>query len=428
MTVSVMEPTRDEIEIRAKEPFLNRRRLRYALWSALALWITWMASVVFGPGHLDVAGQRVGNDLSHFYAAGLTVRNGEGARLYDIGYQFALQASAKVIGTADTGFSAFLTPPFHALTYVPLTYLPYEVAFVVLSVLGLVAFFFSLRLIGADVRKAAPWALSFFPVFATISFGQNAFMSLLILASTYALWRSRRLVLAGLVLSLILYKPQLAVGVAALWTLQLRRDWRALAGLAGGSAVFAAISFLGMPEASRAYITFSRDVLPKLATWSEPSVWHMHTPRNFFEILLGSGPFADGLALVVAAVAFAGFAAFRRAFAGQPALTFAGAIVLTLLVTPHALVYDWIILLIPAVLLWNERTADRAFLIRVYAAIWIAIWFAGPLTSAQLFFMDHALQASIPVFLVVVHKTWRRMVGTPSRETGAPMLAGKPAA
>jgi alpha-1,2-mannosyltransferase len=423
MTVSVVESAREDGATQAKEPFLNRRRLRYGLWSALALWITWMLSVALGPGHLDLAGQRVGNDLSHFYAAGLTVRDGEGARLYDIGYQFALQASAEVIGSTETGYSAFLTPPFHALTYVPLTYLPYEAAFVVLSLLGLIALVASLRLVGADIRQMLPWAASFFPVFATISFGQNAFLSLVILAGTYALWRSRRLFLAGLVLSLILYKPQLAVGVSALWALQWRRDWRALAGLATGGATFAAISFVGMAEASRAYLTFSREILPKLATWSEPSVWHMHTPRNFFEILIGSGPVADGLALVIAAVALAGFIRFRRIFAGNPAMTFAGAIVLTLLVTPHALVYDWVILLVPAVLLWNERAADRALLTQAYAAIWIVIWFAGPLTSAQLYFSDRAFQASIPVLLVVVYKLWRRMIGASAPQITAPIVS-----
>ncbi len=427
MTVSVMESAPEDGAIETKEPFLNRRRLRYGLWAALALWITWMLSVALGPGHLDLAGQRVGNDLSHFYAAGLTVRDGEGARLYDIGYQFALQASADVIGSTETGYSAFLTPPFHALTYVPLTYLPYEAAFVVLSLLGLVALVASLRLVGADVRRMLPWAASFFPVFATISFGQNAFLSLIILAGTYALWRSRRLFLAGLVLSLILYKPQLAVGVSALWALQWRRDWRALAGLAAGGAAFAAISFIGMADASRAYLTFSRDVLPKLVTWSEPSVWHMHTPRNFFEILIGPGRVADGMALMIAAVAVAGFIRFRRAFAENPAMTFAGAILLTLLVTPHALVYDWVVLLIPAVLLWNERVADRAFLTRAYAAIWIVIWFAGPLTSAQLYFSDRAFQASIPVLLIVVYRLWRQLTGTPAPQAATPMLSGEPA-
>lgn len=429
MTVSVLESTRDDsVEPREKEPFLNRRRLRYALWSALALWITWLVSVFLGQGHLDVAGQRVGNDLSHFYAAGLTVRNGEGAKLYDFGYQFALQASDQIIDSTETGFSAFLTPPFHALTYVPLTYLPYEWAFLVLSVLGLIALLCSLRLLRANVRRVAPWALSFFPVFATISFGQNAFLSLVILAGTYALWRSRRLVLAGLLLSCILYKPQLAVGVAALWTLQLRRDWRALAGLAGGGAIFAAISFLGMPDASRAYITFSRDVLPKLATWSEPSVWHMHTPRNFFQILLGSGPVADVMALAIGAVAVFGFIKFRKAFASNPAMTFAGAIVLTLLVTPHALVYDWTILLIPAILWWNERPDDRGLLTPAYAAIWVVIWLAGPITNAQLLVWDRALQTSIPVLLVVVYKMWRRFMGysTPENST-SPALQPEPA-
>ncbi|HEX2053407.1 MAG TPA: glycosyltransferase family 87 protein [Actinomycetota bacterium] len=429
MTALVLKSPRRQ-KAASKEPFLNRRRLRYALWSALALWVTWMISVILGPvistGHVDMAGQRIGNDLSHFYAAGLTVRTGNAEKLYDIGYQFALQA--KIIGTTETGFSAFLTPPFHALTYVPLTYLSYPVAFIVLSAVGLALFWLALKLIGADMKKSLPWALSFFPVFATVSFGQNAFLSMAILAGTYALWRARKLVLAGLLLSCILYKPQLALGVAGLWTLQWRKDWRALAGLAAGAGVFSAICFVFMPEASRSYMTFSQDVLPKLVLWSEPSVWHMHTVRNFFELLVGYGMLANILAALVGLGAIAGFIRYRMAFAANPAMTYAGAIVLTMLITPHGLVYDWIVLLIPALLLWQERPADRPFLTQIYAALWIVIWFAGPLTSGQLYFSDHVLQISVPVLLVAVAKMWRHLLNPPAPESANATLDAQPAA
>ena len=70
------------------------------------------------------------------------------------------------------------------------------------------------------------WALCFYPVFAAISFGQNSLFSLAILALTFALLQRGRPFLAGMVAGLLLFKPQLLVGVGLLWTLDVRRSWR----------------------------------------------------------------------------------------------------------------------------------------------------------------------------------------------------------
>ncbi len=399
------------------QPLLIRRRLRYALIAGGALWLTWIGSLLLGPGHLDLAGQAVGNDFTQFYAAGLTARTAESALLYDLDAQFSLQS--EIIGPGTGGFPAFLTPPFHAWVYAPLSLLPYEAAFAIWAVAGLVALYFTLRLIDADPRKVMPWALSFFPVFAAVSFGQNTLLSLLLLAWSFGLWRSRRLVFAGLVLSLILYKPQLALGMLVLWGLDWRRDWRALVGFAAGGSALTAFCFLAMPEASGSYIVFSRDVLPDLMTFSNPSVWHMHTVRSFFELLIGVGPVANRVAIALAVGAVAGFFPFWRASRSRPALLFAGAVVLTMLITPHALVYDWALLLLPAVLLWQELPSERPLLTRVYAVIWLTIWLAGPITKFQLDFLGGALQISIPVLVGAIVVIWRHLLASPDNRLPA---------
>ena len=64
-------------------------------------------------------------------------------------------------------------------------------------------------------------------------------MSLALLSLTYALWRDGKLWAAGLVCSLLLYKPQLILGVGVLWFLEwflARRGWQSLAGLAAGGS------------------------------------------------------------------------------------------------------------------------------------------------------------------------------------------------
>ena len=65
---------------------LNSKRLNYAWIASGALWLGWLASILFGPGKIDLAGQVIGTDYLEFYTAGVTLRLGESARLYDMHY------------------------------------------------------------------------------------------------------------------------------------------------------------------------------------------------------------------------------------------------------------------------------------------------------------------------------------------------------
>lgn len=183
--------------------WLTPPRLRYAWITAGVLWAAWLLSVALGPGNLDLAGQPVGTDYLQFYAAGRTLACGESARLYDRAYQAALEK--EIIGPGLTSYHAFITPPFLAWFFVPLVALPYGPSFAVWSVLGLVFLWCSLCLLGvAAPARAWLWALTFFPVFAVISFGQNALLSLLLFSVVYRLWTAKRPFLAGLACSLTL--------------------------------------------------------------------------------------------------------------------------------------------------------------------------------------------------------------------------------
>ena len=199
-------------------PFLNARRLGYAWIAGGMLWGGWLISLALGPGHLDLAGHVVGTDYLEFYAAGMTVRLGESAQLYDIAYQTQLQQA--IIGPQLRDYYGFITPPFLAWLFAPLSALPYLWSFALWSALGLAALWLSLRLLAPDPRRAGLWALTFFPVFAAISYGQNSLLSLLLLSLVYRLWRRGHGWAAGLTASLLLYKPQLLLGVALLWLLE----------------------------------------------------------------------------------------------------------------------------------------------------------------------------------------------------------------
>lgn len=387
--------------------WLTPRRRSYAWITAGILWSAWLLSLLLGPGLVDLAGQPIGTDFLQFYAAGRTLARGASAYLYDMAYQMELER--EIIGPALTGYHAFITPPFLAWLFVPFAALPYALSFAVWSLLGLAALWASLRLLDvAAPRRAWLWALTFFPVFAVISYGQNALLSLLLFSATYRLWREERPFAAGLVCSLTLYKPQLCLGVAFLWLLRWRRDWRALLGLGLGGGTLAALSFLFLPEASWAYVDFARTVLPDLPTWQAFPIWHLHTVRGFWRLLLPAWPLVgDGLTLIAAGIGVGAFVRWERRFRPQPALTFAAALVLTLWLTPHAMIYDWTLLLAPALLLWEQLPQYRERWRAVFALVWMAAFFSGPLAYVQLRVLPVAVQVSVPLLAYALVRVYR---------------------
>jgi len=163
-------------------------RLRYAFWLAAALWSAWLLSLWLGQGYLDLAGQPIGTDFLQFYAAGRTLLMGESARLYDFAFQAEVERA--IIGPGLTSYHAFITPPLLAWLFVPLAALPYPLSFALWSLAGLAALGMSVWMLapqGFSWRRLG-WTLTFFPVFASISFGQNSLLSLALLSLTYFLW------------------------------------------------------------------------------------------------------------------------------------------------------------------------------------------------------------------------------------------------
>jgi hypothetical protein len=389
---------------------LTLPRLAYAWLAGGALWFAWLLSLLLGTGKFDMAGQVTGTDYVQFYAAGTTLQRGEGVRLYDFEYQKKIEQD--IVGKTFGGHHAFITPPFYAWIFVPLSLLPYVWSFAIWSLLGLACLWVSLHWIDASQpRHWFGWALVWFPVFASISFGQNSLLSLGVLSLTYLLWCRERRWLAGLVCSLLLYKPQLALGVGFLWLLEWRRDWKALAGLAVGAALLAGLSFGFLPESSRFYMDLSHKVLPGILRQEGFPIWHAHNTRAFWLLLIPGIPaLSEALALLSTGAGIVVFIFFWQKLRNEPALLFAGAICLTLWVTPHAMIYDWTILMIPAVLFWEKRPDGRGLWKVLFALIWTATFLSGPLTFAQLKILPFAVQVSIPVLMFALYNAYQNLV------------------
>lgn len=397
--------------------WLTPRRLSYAWLTGGVLWLAWLGSILLGPGNLDLAGQPVGTDFLEFYTAGATLLRGESAHFYDMDYQARLQR--EIIGPDLRAYYAFITPPFLAALFAPLALLPYGLAFALWSFLGLVALWASIRLLGIRSSRPFLWALTWFPVFAAVSYGQNSLLSLFLLALTYRLWQGGRPWAAGLALAALMYKPQLTLGVVILWLVSGREGWKALTGWVLGSVALTVLCVLAWPEASRAYLHFARTVLPDLPHWQEFPLWHLHTVRGFWRMLIPEWPLlGDALTLLLAGLGIVGGYRFWRRHRTCVPLAFAAAVVLTLWITPHAMIYDWAVLLIPAILLWEEAPQWRGRWRALYALIWLATFLGGPLTYGQWQLLHRAVQVTVPVLGLVIYRAGSLLEASPALNVG----------
>ena len=389
---------------------LNSRRLSYALITGAALWLAWLASIILGKGSFDLANQVVGTDYLQFYAAGITLQRGEADKLYDFSYQSSLER--EIAGPGLSNFHAFLTPPFLAWLFVPLSRLSYLWSFMVWAILSLGFLIASLKLLGVDKpQRAFVWALTWFPIFASLSFGQNSLLSLLILSLTYRLWKSQKPFLAGITASLILFKPQLIIGVAILWLLRWRKDWQAILGVLTGGIILSGFTYFLLPDASLNYLRLAIKFLPNMIYTDQFPLYHLHALRGFLLLLFpDQNTLVELVALLVTIVAAELYIRFILRQGESPSASYGAAIAFTILVTPHAMIYDWALLLVPAILLWKTFPQHRAYWKVIFAIIWLLSLISGPLTYLQLQALPVALQISVPGLIFVLISGYRTIV------------------
>ena len=401
--------------------FLTTRRLAYALIAGAVLWSAWILSCLLGRGNLDLAGQVIGTDYLQFYSAGITLRQGQSADLYN--FEVQSQVEQTIAGPGLQSFHAFITPPFLAWLYVPFTYLPYTWSYIAWSVLSLIFLVVSIKLITLDWQgKILKWSLTWFPIFAAISFGQNSLLSLFVFCITYWFWRKDKPFFAGLTSSLLLYKPQMVLGLGILWILEYRRSWKSLVGLSCGAALLTSLCFIFLPEASNAYVDLARNFLPGLIYQDQFPLWHLDSLRGFWILLLpGKKGLVESLSVLLSVLGIIVFIFIWRKNRTHSDLLFAVAICLTIWITPHAMIYDWSILLLPAILFWQARPESRMIWRPLYVLIWIAAFISGPLTSLQLKILPVAIQISIPILFWAYLTIYKQISGNMHRNVNLEM-------
>ncbi len=372
-----------------------------------------------------------GLDLAPPYLAGRMLRDGSTA-FFDDASLVALGASFGMHGPEGAGAPVlnFLYPPWVAAFYAPLSFLPWEAArhlwfflSLLLSGLGLAVAVRAVLPRGAETRSALVAAFAFacfyFPIPYGLMAGQANDLLLFLMAGGLFLLSRERPLAAGLVLAPALFwKPFL---LAVVPFLLLRKEWKALAGIAFGGATLFLVSLSAGGTAA----------------WQD---WYLQIsvhnaagavePRNhgIAGAVLALGlPAGTSAALATSLRALALLATILlvvpRTHAGEPryVLQFAASLVPALLLTPKAWEHYGVFLLpafvaAAAIVMREGKPMRAAFVLGASFAVW-GLFLQGKeeyhaLQEAGLpFLIPVKTAAAFGLLFVAVWLVWKRPLG-----------------
>lgn len=300
--------------------------------------------------------------------------------LYDVETQWALQQ----VEVKNVAPSWFVSPPHVALIYTPLALLSYNAAALIWTAISIVCVIVAIRLMEpfaprlfAEHRLATTLVLlSSYPVFELLGAGQQSGITLLLMAAGIRLALAEHQALAGIVFALGAIKPQLFVLVPIV--LIALRMWKALA--VGTTA--------GVLTLILTHLAFGPDVVVEwLHTIFSPAyselvqidqAWKM---AGLPALILTFAPpswapevAAFGTFLTIGILSYAIWRIVTWAKADvDPRALWAFAIIATILASPHLVLYDLVLVLIPALYLAeiaNNRSV-RVSLLLLYFLAWL---------------------------------------------------------
>lgn len=316
------------------------------------------------------------SDLRIFMTGVEMVRTGEGHNLYRFHDQEAVQ-NRLYPQTRNGGLLPFNHLAYELLLYWPLSWLPYQSALIAWALFNLGIVFligYLLRPYAGSLHRRtgiplAMWLLAFYPLAYVFGQGQDSLLFLLLLVLSLRAACATRFFAAGLLLSLALFKFHLVL-LIAFFLFVLPRNWRALAGLAAGSASVVLISMAMVgPSFSRDYLSMLRQQ-EVMTPWGFIP-WFMPNLRGLLQWSLSHwmdiGSILPVIFVASAAVfVVASWIVARRSTLDVP-LLYAFAIPTALLVSYHLHMQDLSLAILPLLILVERALGgglDR---------IWIAV-------------------------------------------------------
>ena len=364
-----------------------RTRLVYAVAAGVVVWGSWFVSLGIGGGRTDATGMIIGSDHLAVYTAAQFIRHDRAGELYDHEAFAGYQTGMFPPGVWQDTYSAYRHPPFYAYLFMPTAGLPYAASTVIWQTLGLAALAGCVFLLRPNrAWWTFAWALTYMPVFCAVSYGQHALLSCGVFAATYRLLAADRRFLAGFVAGLLWFKPTLLIGLFVWSTLDIRRLWPCWLGVIAAGAVLSLGSWLLVPEAWRGFV----DTLAANARFDNFHQWKLHNPKGFWKLLLPTPiPLFAGLtlqAVLTLATIVAGLVVFVRLWRVRRVdlpVMFGAAIALTLWASPHTMIYEWALAVVPAVLWWTHVPDRRDAWVVLFAVAWVTLFVGTEIGHVQ---------------------------------------------
>jgi len=306
------------------------------------------------------------SDFAIYYGAGTMVRQGLGHQLYDDAAQFRIQREFSPDVAIRLSALPYNHPAFEALWFVPFSCVPYAVAFALWDLANLAMLVAIPFLLLPHLRQMQHYSwplwmlagLGFFPIFVALLQGQDAILLLFLYGLAFVCLKKDREVAAGGWLALGLFKPQLVLPFVLLLLLQGRK--KVLYGFLPVAALLALVSAAIVGWEGMAL--YPHYVLHLEGTLAQGAIVPSDMPnlRGVLAVLL-HGSSSVGLVAVVLSVGIFVLAAWRgRAIVPENSfnLKFCMAMVATILVSYHLLIYDLSLLMLPFALLTNEMQGE----------------------------------------------------------------------
>jgi hypothetical protein len=412
--------------------WIHGRRLRvYAIILALCLWSVYGWNVAT-PGLSDRNGNLKGTDFSHLYTLGSVALAHRAADLYDADAQAALTAR-RIPAAAGIRYVP-MYPPQVSIFFAPLAALPYGTALVIWLVFSALVY----GLCCYALWRACPhlrnkrWtvlllAIAFPGFFHVIVWGQTSAIALACFTAAFFFLRgnlrgdmqndlqsglqNERQFLAGLALGCLIFKPQLAIAAAVVFAFVCTRAWRVIAGgILSAAAQLAVPAIYYGPESLRAWMRTMSSVVYNVPLL-EPRPYQTHNLLMFWSMLIPGRRLPFALYIVSALVILGWTAAVWTQRPAAPlALRYSALLVASVLVAPHLIVYD-LVILAPVFLLLADWVIVRSAIGQQTSSasnmkVVLCLAYLAPLAGGPIARWTH-LQVSVVVMSVLLWMIWR---------------------
>jgi len=255
----------------------------------------------------------------------------------------------------------------------------------------------------AHWRAIGVIAFSFVPVYRGLVGGQNVGLSLLLYVLIYRAMCAGRVPVAGLWAALGLFKPQLFLVFPIVFAAS--RRWRALVTYCAVGVVLTIVS-LAIVGVDGVW-AWPRQILENEAGNALKNAYRMHSLKAFFDLLL-PGQSGIGLALYGAGsvgllVPLVRIWSVDSAWRDHVGLRWALTSVIAVLLDPHLVDYDLVILVLSGLLIGATVPRGRWWLFGVYLAL------LGSLVFDVILPFGGQLQPTVLVFVGFVAWSWYRL-------------------